>query len=437
VGSGSAESDAISDFVAALSFFDSGELINPERYRTKGYPHAEWAFLRKHHPVFRVECAGVSPFWAITKAADIIEISREPKLWASSPRFAIFSREPGEQQPANPLLLKHLVNMDPPQHGIYRSLLNRQFTPRSVRALASDIEQITRELFDDMAGESRCDFVTDLAAKIPIAAIARILGVPRHDWDQLFDWTNQIAGRDDPEFQKNGGSEETYRAAALQAFQYFTAMVEKRRQHPTSDIVSVLANSNIDGQPVPPLELMSYLLVLIVAGNETSRNAMSGGLLALIDNPEQFDRIRSEPSLTNSAVEEILRWTSPGIQFARTATRDTEVRGQKIAAGESVCLFYPSANRDEDVFERPFEFDIGRSPNPHLAFGVGEHFCLGASLARLELQVVFRHLSQKMKEVELDGPIERLRSSFVGGIKHMPIRFRLSRGEDLGLGSRA
>jgi cytochrome P450 len=430
VKAGSAEIGPIPDCASALPFFDGSELINPERYRSKGYPHAEWAYLRKYQPVFRVECAGVSPFCAITKAADIIAISREPSLWASAPRFAIFPRDPGEHVPANPLLLKHLVNMDPPQHGIYRSLLSRQFTPRSLQTRHSDIEQLTRNVLDDVATESRCDFVTDVAAKIPLAVIAQMFGVPRHDWNRLFEWTNQIAGRDDPEFQKNGGSEQTYSAAALQAFEYFTAMVEDRRKRPTGDLVSVLANATIDGRQVPPLELMSYLLMLIVAGNETTRNAISGGLLALIENPEQFARIKREPSIVDSAVEEILRWTSPGIQFARTATRDTEIRGQKITAGEAVCLFYPSANRDEDIFEQPFDFDIGRSPNPHLAFGISEHFCLGSNLARLELRVVFGHLARRLEEVELTGPVERLRSSFVGGIKHMPIRFKLSADEN-------
>jgi cytochrome P450 len=201
--------------------------------------------------------------------------------------------------------------------------------------------------------------------------------------------------------------------------------VDSYRKHPAENVTSIVANAVVDGAPLPAIELLSYLLLLVVAGNETTRNATSGGLLAFIENPEQFRRLKSDPTLLRSAVEEIVRWTSPVIQFARTATQDSVVHGQRIRAGESVCLFYPSANRDEDAFNEPFKFDIGRNPNNHLAFGIGEHFCLGANLARLELNVIFRELGQRLEHAELAGPVARLRSSFVGGIKHMPIRYKL------------
>jgi cytochrome P450 len=204
-------------------------------------------------------------------------------------------------------------------------------------------------------------------------------------------------------------------------------MVAERLKHPTNDITGIVANARINGQPLPQLELLSYFFLLVVAGNETTRNATTGGLLALIENPDQWERLKKDRSLLKSAVEEIVRWTTPVIQFARTATEDTEIRGQKITAGESVCLFYPSANRDEEVFDEPFKFDIGRNPNPHIAFGIGEHFCLGANLARLELEVIFRQVIERMEYAELAGPVERLRSSFVGGIKHMPIKMKLNR----------
>jgi cytochrome P450 len=201
--------------------------------------------------------------------------------------------------------------------------------------------------------------------------------------------------------------------------------VQERRSEPRDDLVSLLAQAEIDGEKLPDLELLSYFYVLVVAGNETTRNATSGGLLALIEHPDQMERLRCEPSLIRSAVEEILRWTTPVIQFARTAKQDTEVRGQKIRAGESVALFYPSGNRDEEVFDEPFAFRVDRKPNPHLAFGIGEHVCLGAHLARLELQILFRKLLERLEHVELAGPVDRLRSSFVGGIKHMPVRYRI------------
>jgi len=406
--------------------FDLTNIINGDYYQKNGYPHAEWTYLRKHHPVYYVEYPRTDPFWAITKAADIMEISKQPRLWLNGPRLGIFPLDPGEDAlPPEALPLKHLLNMDPPQHGEYRAILSRYFTPRSVRALEPDVADITRKVLDDVMDRSECDFVTEISSKVPVAVIADMLGVPRPDWPRLFRWTNEIIGGGDPEFQRGENPTETFAQARMEMFQYFTDMVADRQKHPTNDVTSIVANAKIDGAPLPTLELLSYLLVLVVAGNETTRNATTGGLLALIENPEQFRRLKSDPGIVKLAAEEIVRWTSPVIQFARTATQDSEVRGQKIRAGESVCLFYPSANRDEDVFDEPFKFDIGRNPNPHLAFGIGEHFCLGSNLARLELEVIFRELAKRLEDAELAGPAERLRSSFVGGIKHMPIRYRL------------
>jgi len=212
----------------------------------------------------------------------------------------------------------------------------------------------------------------------------------------------------------------------LGLFQYFTDMVVERMKHPTNDITSIVANGKVNGQPIPQFEMLSYYFLLVVAGNETTRNATTGGLQAFIEHPDQWQKLKRNPGLIDSAVEEILRWTTPVIQFARTASEDTVIRGQKIKAGESVCLFYPSANRDEEVFAEPFKFDISRDPNPQIAFGIGQHSCLGANLARLELKVIFSQLAQRLDHVELAGPVERLRSSFVGGIKHMPIRMKMN-----------
>jgi cholest-4-en-3-one 26-monooxygenase len=410
---------------------DNIDIISPEYYEKNGYPHAEWAYLRKHQPVFRVQHPRTDPFWAVTKAADIMEISKQPRLWLNGPRLAVFVLAPGEEAlPPEALPLKHLLNMDPPEHGEFRRILSSYFTPRSVRALEPQVSQITREVLDDAMGRTECDFVTEISSKVPVAVIAEMLGVPRPDWPQLFRWTNEIIGGGDPEFQRGENPTETFAQARMEVFNYFTNLVAERQKHPTNDVTSIVANAKVNGAPLPPLELLSYLLVLVVAGNETTRNATTGGLLAMIENPAEFQRLRSDPGMVKSAIEEIVRWTSPVIQFARTATQDTVVRGQKIKAGEAVCLFYPSANRDEDVFDHPFKFDIGRNPNPHLAFGIGEHFCLGSNLARLELEVIFRELARRLESAELAGPVARLRSSFVGGIKHMPIRYRLTPAHD-------
>ncbi len=404
---------------------DTIDIISPDHYQKNGYPHAEWTFLRKHHPVFYVERPRVDSFWAITRAADIKEISVQPRLWLNGPRLAVFMLDEGADGPPPELPLKHLLNMDPPEHSEYRTILSRYFTPRSVRALEPEVTKITAEILDDVMDREQCDFVTEISSKVPVAVIAEMLGVPRPDWPTLFRWTNEIIGGGDPEFQRGKDANETFAQARIEMFTYFTNLVEDRRKHPTGDVTSIVANAEVNGAPLPAIELLSYLLLMVVAGNETTRNATSGGLLALIDNPEQFQRLKSDPSLIKSAVEEIVRWTAPVIQFCRTAATDTAVHGQKIRAGESVCLFYPSACRDEDVFDQPFKFDIGRNPNPHLAFGIGEHFCLGSNLARLELEVIFRQLAKRLDHAELAGPVERLRSSFVGGIKHMPIRYKL------------
>ena len=372
-----------------------------------------------------IERPRVDPFWAITKAADIREISIQPRNWLNGPRLAVFMLEEGADGPPPELPLRHLLNMDPPQHGEFRSILSQYFTPRSIRALEPEIAKITTEILDDVMDREECDFVTEISSKVPVAVIAEMLGVPRKDWPTIFRWTNEVIGGGDPEFQRGKDANETFAQARLEMFQYFTDLVEESRKHPGSDVTSIVSNAKVNGETLPALELLSYLFLLVVAGNETTRNATSGGLLAFIENPEQFRRLKSDPTLIKSAVEEIVRWTSPVIQFARTAVSDSVVRGQKIRAGESVCLFYPSASRDEDVFAEPFKFDIGRNPNPHLSFGIGEHFCLGANLARLELAVIFAELAKRLDHAEMAGPIERLRSSFVGGIKHMPIRYQL------------
>jgi cytochrome P450 len=241
----------------------------------------------------------------------------------------------------------------------------------------------------------------------------------------LFRWTNETIGSGDPEFQQGATALESVQRARMEMFQYFSDMVAERQKRPTNDITSMVANGKVNGQPIPQFEMLSYYFLLVVAGNETTRNATTGGLLAFIENPGEWTKLKRNPGLIDSAVEEIVRYTTPVIQFARTATEDTEIRGQKIKAGESVCLFYPSGNRDEEVFDNPFKFDISRDPNPHVAFGIGEHFCLGANLARLELKVIFNQLVQRLEHFELAGEVERLRSSFVGGIKHMPISFKM------------
>jgi cytochrome P450 len=318
--------------------------------------------------------------------------------------------------------------MDNPDHKIYRDLMRGKFTPQALRKMPLDVERIAREIVDEIdtkGAEAEIDFVDKVAAFLPIAVIADLLGVPRSDWRTLFRWTNETIGAQDAEYQVAGETPfETAQRARIELFKYFVDLIAERRAKPREDIVSHLANAKLNGKHLPDLELLSYFFLLVLAGNETTRNATSGGLMAFIENPDAWRALRQNPTLLDSAVEEVLRWTSPVIQFARTPVEDFELRGRKIRAGERLCLFYPSANRDEDVFEDPNRFRIDRNPNRHIAFGIGEHFCLGANVARWELRLIYRELLARVDWMELAAPPERLVSTIVGGVKHLRIRYR-------------
>jgi cytochrome P450 len=399
------------------------DVASPEHYERHGYPHREWAFLRKHAPVFWYERDNVEPFWAVTKHADIVELGKQPERFLNAPRLAVFTLDL-EPPPAD--AARHLLDMDPPDHARYRNVTSKRFTPRAVQGWEPKVRRITREVIDAAGSRQSIDFVQDVSAKITIAVIAEMLGVPRSDWNLLFRWTNEIIAPQDPEFQRGGSTQETSEGARLEVFEYFQRMVEERRRRPTEDIVSVVANGVVQGEPLPTVELLSYYFLLVVAGNETTRNAMTGGLIALLENPREWEKLRSNAELVGPAVEEIVRWTTPVIQFCRTATQDYELRGQKIRAGQSLCLFYPSGNRDEEVFPDGDRFRVDRQPNDHIAFGRGEHVCLGAHLARLEIRCAFEELRSRLVRAELAGPVERVRSSFVGGIKRVPIRWEIA-----------
>jgi cytochrome P450 len=391
-------------------------------YQTNGYPYREWAWLRRHAPVTWIEHPDYDPFWAITKHADVIELSKQPDLFQNAPRLAVFSNKlppPAEAE------VRHLLNMDPPDHGRYRNVTSKQFTPRVVQGLHTKVERITREVLDQAAARGEGDFVRDISAPITIAVIAEMLGVPASDRALLFRWTNEVIAPEDPEFQREGSAENTIEQARIELFQYFDALSRERRARPREDIVSVVANGAVNGSPLAPVELLSYYLLLVVAGNETTRNAMTGGMIAFLEHPGEWEKLRRDPGVLDLAVEEIVRWVSPVIQFCRTPLRDYTLRGVTIRAGQNACLFYPSANRDEEVFEDPDTFRIDRRPNRHLAFGVGEHVCLGAHLARLELRCAFAALRERLVFAELAGPVERARSSFVGGIKRAPMRWEI------------
>ncbi len=400
-------------------------MVEPDLYAGSGYPHETWTTLRREAPVRWVEREH-DPFWALTRHADIVQVGRQPELFLNAPLLVIpeAARRDRDFEPP-----PTLIQMDPPEHGLQRRIIARRFKPGALRRMHADIERIAREIVEsllDEGEEGEVDFVEKVSAPLPIAVIAWLLGVPRSDWPLLFDWTNRIIGASDPEYQREGeAAGATASGAMMELFQYFTELVETRRRKPEDDLVTVFTQAEVDGRRLEPMEILSWCNIIVVAGNETTRNATSGGMLALIEHPDQLHKIQADPSLLRPGIEEILRWTSPIIHFARTASEDTELRGQKIRKGDRLALFYPSANRDEEVFDDPFRFDVTRHPNRHLAFGIGEHFCAGAHVARLELEMAYRYLLPRIEHIELAGDVQRLHSNLVGGIKHLPVRYRL------------
>jgi cytochrome P450 len=407
-----------------ISGVDALDLVDPDRFAAHGYPHEAWTRLRSEAPVAWCDPPGYRPFWAVTRHADITQIGSQPVRFSSQQGIIIGPRD----MPIVPSDM--IVAMDPPRHGPMRRLASLRFTPRGVRGRREEIERVAVEIIDDAAtgaGTAECDFVERIAAPLPIAVVSLVLGVPRADWNLLFRWTNEVIGKDDPEYRQPGETaEQTIRRARRELHAYFQQLIEQRRRDPQDDLVSGFIRAEIDGEPLTASELLSYCELMVEAGNETTRNAISGGLIAFHDHRDEWARLRERPEMLPDAVEEILRWVTPITHFTRTATEDCEVRGQTIRAGEQVALFFASANRDEDVFDEPFTFRVDRRPNPHLAFGFGEHFCLGAHVARLELETVFRHLLVRLESFELAGPVERLKSSVNGGIKHLPLRYRLT-----------
>jgi cholest-4-en-3-one 26-monooxygenase len=399
-----------------------GLLLDANYYGQHGYPHAEWARLRADSPVSQVVPETGLPYWAITKHEDIVRISRQPERFTNWPRF---KASQGNEEIAQ---ARTLSSMDPPEHRAYRELINRQFTPRALAKLRAPIEAVTASLMDGLGepgDEAEFDFVERVAAPLPILIIAWLLDLPREDWKDIYAMTHAMTGFADADYQQAGESvEETISRGRGEIYQYFSDIAKQRRANPGDDLVSRLATARIGGALMPAAELMGYYLILIVAGNETTRNAISGGMLAFLENHAQWRALRTEKGMMGSAVEEILRFTSPVIHHARTSTHDVEIRGTQIRAGDTLALFYPSANRDEDIFENPGKFRIDRRPNRHLAFGIGEHVCLGAHLARIEIELVLRHLVGRVVEMESTSAAERLSSANVGGIKSLPVRLR-------------
>jgi cytochrome P450 len=402
-------------------------LTDPTAYADELRLHSALAHLRATAPVSLVDQPPYRPFWAITKHADIMEIERNNALWINEPRSVLVPAAADDADRARRQAgkgLRTLLDMDGPHHRAVRAIAADWLRPKAMRALKNAVGTLARRYIDEMSGTSQCDFVTDIAVNYPLHVITSVLGIPEADFPFMLKITQEVFGRDDAEFQRADSHGGLWPAIA-DSFAYFSALTTSRREHPTDDLASVIANARIDGEYLSDMDTLSYYQVIATAGHDTTTAVISGGLQALIDYPEQLERLRKHPEQMATAVEEMIRWTTPGKEFMRTATEDTVVRGIQIAAGESAYLAYVSGNRDEDAFDEPMRFNIARDPNKHLAFGHGVHCCLGAALARMEISSFFSELIPRLDAIELAGTPELSSTLFVGGLKHLPIRYQL------------
>jgi cytochrome P450 len=407
-----------------MNYREIDEALNDPGFFVEHDPHPLWKKLRQEDPVHWTE-GPVKGFWSVTRYEGIIAVVSEPSIFSAARLISLPSSP--EMEELTPEMLgsgEMMLMTDPPLHAAMRRAFNRLMLPRAVGRFEIPGPELVREILDTALARGECDFVLDVAARLPMAFICEIMGIPREDWPDMFRWGNMVAGNEDPEYQVESGSPlETRQQGSLSIGNYCIRAALERRGGEGEDLLSVLGNARINGRLLTERELAHNGLLYVGAGLETTRNAISAGLLALLQHPAQLESLLNDESLMPTAVEEILRWSSPVTHFARVAMRDSELGGKTIRKGERVALWFPSANRDDAVFENPYEFDIRRNPNEHLAFSRGEHFCGGAHLARLELRLMLKQLLQRTKQIELTGKVERLRSNFLAGIKHMPVRF--------------
>jgi len=403
-------------------------LATPQAYTDEKKLHEALTHLREHAPVAWVDAPPYRPFWAVTKHADVMEIERQNDLFTNFPRplLAIAAADDAFLRDVEAGIgLRTLIHMDDPHHRDVRKIGVDWFRPKAMRDLKIRVDELAKIYVDKLVEKGpECDFVQEVAVNYPLYVILSLLGLPESDFPRMLKLTQEMFGGDDSEFQRGGGVEDI-QAVLLDFFMYFSALTQSRREHPTEDLSSAIANAKINGEPLSDMDTLSYYVIVASAGHDTTSAAISGGMLALTENPGELKRLRDTMGLMPTAVEEIIRWVVPVKEFMRTAQADTEVRGVHIAKGESVLLSYVSANRDAEVFDDPFRFDVGRDPNRHLSFGHGVHFCLGAALARMEINSFFTELVPRLKSVELAGEPEHMATTFVGGLKHLPIRYEI------------
>ncbi len=420
------------------------ELISPRAYGELGVPHDQWSQLRKLDGLQYCEPPGFDSFYPVVRHADICEISKQPDLFLNRFGIVLESREQKIALNAEDGLgqMRVIIGMDPPEHRDYRKVAVPWFTPRAIERIDAVVQESARHLVDTLVerasggpggNEGECEFANEIAAAHPLRILSTILGVPQEQEPQILRLTNELFAADDPDLQRKGDDRaKAMKELAMELFGLFNGIIEDRRANPTDDLASLLANGKVNGEPMGVMETVGYYLITFSAGHDTSKNALASGVCALAQNSEEFEKIKRNPDLIDSAVEEILRWTSPVNYMKRVVAKNLDFHGQKLSEGDNLVLFYGSANRDEKVFEDPFSFRVDRNPNPHLGFGIGEHFCIGSHLARASIRAMLRELVSRIDSLELTGVPEQIQSSFVVGLKELPLRYRVSQDADEG-----
>lgn len=401
-------------------------IADPDVY-VNGVPHLTFKRLRDHEPVSWWDEDDGAGFWALTRYDDIVNASHNWKVFSTTRGIRLEEMSDDELRAR-----RSLMEMDPPEHTTYRRIVQPPFTHTEVSAAEQGIRLLARAVVDDVEGTERFDFVDAIARKLPMRMLGKMLGIPDEDGPWLVKQGDALIGNTDPEFTSHPvGLVDTdpYRLMPFRSpvsatlFAYAEEQARRRREHPTDDVISMLLRPKRDGSPLSEEEFKNFFTLLVAAGNDTTRYTMAAGMLALLEHPEQLAQLRDDPSLLASATEEILRWGTVTMHFRRTALQDAELSGTRIRAGDKVLLWFISGDYDERQFPDPFRFDIRRSPNDHLAFGLrSPHKCIGEHLARVEIRVLLQELLPRLTGAQLDGPVERLRSNFISGIKHLPLR---------------
>jgi len=399
--------------------------VDPTAYADEERFHAACRVLRREHPVVRVESERYRPFWAVTRHADVLDVERDHAHFRNAPRPLLMPAVNEAVAEADGPMLRTLIHMDEPDHKAFRGITSSWFLPGRIRALEDRIRELAVRYVDHMGDlGGSCDFVQEVAVGFPLHVILSTLGLPEEDFPRMLKLTAELFGGEDDELSRSRDPQEQM-AVMLDFFRYFEALTADRRANPTDDLASVIANATIDDQPLNDFDTVSQYVIIATAGHDTTSSSIAGGLEALLRHPDQLARLRDDPSLGANAIEEMIRWVTPVKEFMRTATDDRAVGEVTIPAGDAVYLAYLSANRDEEVFDDPFRFDVTRPDNKQVAFGYGVHFCLGAHLARLELRVFFEELLKRVDDLQLAGEPSRSATVFVGGLKHLPVSYRM------------